>query len=113
MTLLLETLVNHGFILDVFGVIGIGLIGLAAVRLAKHHGSPHATLMTWGALALIAGRIGILVYTGIVNPQNVDQFDPLLLALGRNIPIGLLTAGLGAMVFGFWSHERHTAGEAV
>ncbi len=111
MNLLFEIVIQQGFLLDLIGVLGLGLVAFAAVRLAQRMPGRSATLMTWGALSLIAGRVGILVLMQIVNPFNQDQFDPTLLALFKNANLVLLTGGLGAIVWGFWSHERQLSGE--
>ena len=109
MNLLFEIVLQNGVILDVFGVIGIGLIGLAALRLSRHFGGSSGLIMTWGALSLVAGRIGMIIFSSFVTPFNQAQFDPTLLNLAKTTPLVLLTIGLGAIVWGFWSHERETA----
>ena len=113
MNLLLELIVKQGLLFDIFGVIGLGLVALAAIRLAKRWGSTGGAIMTWGAIALLLGRIGILIFTYYVTPLNQDNFDPTLLAIGKNVPLALLTLGLGAIVWGFWGHERHLSGAAI
>ncbi len=111
MNLLFEIVIQQGFLLDLFGVLGLGLVAFAAVRLAQRLPGRSAALMTWGALAIIAGRIGILLFGQVVTPLTVHQFDPLLLTLVKNVNLALLTGGLGAIVWGFWSHERQLAEE--
>lgn len=111
MNLLFEIVIQQGFLLDLLGVLGLGLVAFAAVRLAQRMPGRSAVFMTWGALALIAGRVGILLLLQVVNPFNQDQFDPTLLAVVKNVNLLLLTGGLGAIVWGFWSHERELAGE--
>ena len=106
---LFDIFVNQALVLDLFGVIGLGLVAFGAIRLASRFGSVNARMMTWGALGLILGRVGILVYGSIVSPVNFLDFDPTLLAIGKNVPIGLMTLGLGMLVVGFWSHERDLA----
>jgi hypothetical protein len=103
---LFEIVVNQALVLDLFGVIGLGLVAFGAIRLAARFGSINARMMTWGALALILGRVGILAYGAIVTPANFMEFDPTVLSVGKNVPIGLMTLGLGMLVVGFWSHER-------
>ncbi|MCH7227749.1 hypothetical protein [Haloferula sp. A504] len=111
MNLLFEIIIQQGFLLDLFGVIGLGLVAFAALRLAQRLPGHHAAFMTWGALAMIAGRIGILLFTQVVTPFNQEQFDPFMLALVKNANLLLLTGGLGAIVWGFWSHEQQLAAE--
>ena len=111
MNLLFEIVIQQGFLLDLLGVGGLGLVAFAALRLAQRLPGRHANFMVWGALALIAGRIGILLLTQVVTPFNQGQFDPFMLALVKNTNLLLLTGGLGAIVWGFWSHEQQLAAE--
>lgn len=113
MNVLLELIVEQGLLLDIFGVIGLGLVALAAIRLARRWGSTGGTIMTWGAISLLIGRIGILIFTYFVTPLTEGEFDPTLLAIGKNIPLALLTLGLGAIVWGFWDHERQMSGTPI
>ena len=50
---LFEIFVNQALVLDLFGVIGLGLVAFGAIRLAARFGSINARMMTWGALALM------------------------------------------------------------
>lgn len=111
MNLLLQVVLQNGFLLDIFGIIGIGLIGLAAIRLSKRFGGRSGLIMCLGALSLVLGRVGMLVFTHFVTPFNQASFHPALLSWGKTLPLVLLTLGLGAIVAGFWSHERETADE--
>lgn len=111
MNLLFEIVIQQGFLLDLFGVLGLGLVAFAAVRLAQRMPGRSASLMVWGALALLAGRIGMMIFTQTVTPFNQEQFDPFMLALVKNVNLAMLTGGLGAIVWGFWSHERQLAEE--
>ncbi|MEM9237774.1 MAG: hypothetical protein AAGB14_13435 [Verrucomicrobiota bacterium] len=113
MNLLLEIIIDQGLLMDIFGVIGLGLVALAAIRLASQWSSSGGTIMTWGAILLITGRIGILIFSQFVTPFNQSDFDPTLVAVCKNVPITMLTLGLGAIVWGFWDHERQTSGEAI
>jgi len=110
---LLEIVSLNGFLLDCCGVIGLGLLGLAAVRLARRSASRSATAMTWGALALIAGRLGMLAVGQLITPFNYYLYPKPLVMVAVNTPLLLLTLGLGAVVWGFWSHEREVSGEAM
>ncbi len=108
MNLLFEIVIQQGFILDLFGVIGLGLAALGPVRLSRRRDSRHSAMMTWGALAMLSGRIGILLYVHCLTTVQRAEWDTWMLALARNIPVALLTFGLGAIVYGFWSHEKET-----
>ena len=111
MNLLFEIVIQQGFLVDLFGVIGLGLVALAAIRLARQLSSESAKLMTWGALALMTGRVGFLIYASFVTPFNQAEFDPMLLDTVKNVNIGLLTGGFGMIVWGFWRHEQRLAEE--
>lgn len=108
MNLLFEIVIQQGFLLDLFGVIGLGLVALGAVRLSRRMGSRSASLMSWGALSMLAGRIGILLFMHGVTATQRAEWDVWMLALAKNIPVALLTFGLGAIVYGFWSHEKES-----
>lgn len=110
MNLLLEIIINQGMLLDLLGVIGLGLVALSAIRLARRWDSLGGKVMTWGAISLIVGRIGILIFGHYVTPLNQAEFDPTLLAWAKNVPLTLLTLGLAGIVWGFWGHERQSAG---
>ena len=49
---LLEVILNQGLLFDALGVIGLGLLGMAAVRLARRNQSWGGTMMAVGAIAL-------------------------------------------------------------
>ena len=55
MNILLEIAQHGGLILDAAGLLGLGLLTLAAVRLARRHHSWGSTLLGWGA-ALLSAR---------------------------------------------------------
>ncbi|MEP4076632.1 hypothetical protein [Haloferula sp.] len=111
--LLFDTIIKQGLLLDIFGVIGLGLVALAAIRFAKKCDSTGATVMTWGAISLLIGRIGIMIFAHYVTPLNQGDFDPTMLAICKNVPLTLLTLGLGAIVWGLWGHERQLSGEPI
>ncbi|MGB6219588.1 hypothetical protein [Haloferula sp.] len=113
MNFLLEIAIKQSFLLDLLGVVGLGLVALAAIRFAKKQGSTGGTIMIWGALALLTGRIGILIFSHIMPSPDQVGFDPTLIALCKNVPLTLLTVGLGAIVWGLWGHERKLSGEPI
>ena len=53
MNLLLEVILKSGLLLDACGVIGLGLLGLAAVKLTSRDKSWGGTMMASGAISLI------------------------------------------------------------
>lgn len=113
MNLLLEITIRQGLLLDIFGVIGIGFVALAAIRFARNLASAGAAIMSMGAIALLVGRIGIMVFSYHVTPLNQADFDPTLIAVCKGVPITLLTLGLGAIVYGFWGHERQISAKSI
>ena len=106
MNILFEIVIQQGFILDLFGVLGLGLVGLGALRLSRRMDSRSAACMTWGALSMLSGRIGILLYVHLTTAAQRAEWEVWMLSLARNVPVGLLTLGLGAIAYGFWSHEK-------
>ncbi|WP_193214346.1 hypothetical protein [Luteolibacter marinus] len=106
MDLLLEILLTKTFLFDAFGVIGLGLLGLAAVRLSQRYQSWGGSLLSSGALLLLLGRLMALLRPQIFTPGLQDALgrsmsDVLLLA-----PTALMTMGLAGIVWGLWGHEQ-------
>ena len=52
MSSLLEVFISHGLLLDALGILGLGLLGLAAVKLARRDQSWGGTMMAVGVIAL-------------------------------------------------------------
>ena len=102
-------LAQKGFVVDALGVFGLGLVALAAVRLAAATGSRHATVMTAGAILLVAGRISALALGHLLTPGHMAEMSAVALNLIHTGPFTLLTLGLAGTVFGFWGHEKNTA----
>jgi len=103
---LFDTAVKSGLLLDALGVIGLGLIGLSAVRLAQRRQSWGGTTMALGAITLLVARLIVitrphLAELGLLQLLG-DTSTRLLLAL----PSFLLTLGLAGVVWGLWAHER-------
>lgn len=109
MSLLLEIVLQNGFILDVFGIIGLGLLGLAAIQLGRRFHTPGSRIATWGAVTLIAGRLVSISLTHWVGGAVQAQLGKGLVDLIAAVPLVLLTAGLASVVWGLWSHERCVA----
>ena len=76
MTLLLEAIVANGLLLDAIGLIGLGVLALAALRLAAKNKSWGGSMMGYGAVAgifrtaalrqqTVMNRIAALVFTGL------------------------------------------------
>lgn len=104
---LFQMAIDQAFVADLFGVIGLGLVALAAVRLARIHAGANAHLMTLGAVALLLGRLSVLFHGPLMSAVGHLGLGRGGLAVAANLPVMLLTLGLGAVVLGFWFHERH------
>lgn len=103
---LFEILLNQSFLLDAAGLAGIGLVAVGAIQLAHRYHSINAPLMTWGAVTLILGRLGILAYQSLATSSLFLEAPRWVVSMALNVPVGLLTLGVGLVVAGFWLHER-------
>ena len=106
MNSLLETIVLRGLLFDALGVIGLGLIGLAAVRLARRHQSWGGTMMALGAVALLIARLYFLLAPQVLNNDVLAAIGPVGISLTYALPPIFLTFGLAGVVWGLWGHER-------
>ncbi len=106
MNSLLESLLEHGLLLDAAGVIGLGLLGLAAVKLARRDQSWGGAMMASGAIALLIGRLYLLLSPHLVNDEVLHMIGPVGISLTIGLPPLLLTLGLAGIVWGLWGHER-------
>ena len=93
-------------VLDAAGITGLGLLALAAVRLARVHRSWGGTLMGWGAATLLAGRLFVLLAPHFLTREVLAGFGHFVISLATALPVLLLTAGLAGVVWGLWGHER-------
>ncbi|MDP4626312.1 MAG: hypothetical protein NWT08_14405 [Akkermansiaceae bacterium] len=106
MSLLLESIVTNGLIFDVFGVFGLGVLALAALRLGAKSKSWGGSMMGYGAVALLAARVYILLAPHFVDMDFLHAIGPLGNALLLGLPPILLTFGLAGVVWGLWGHEK-------
>lgn len=106
MNLLLNTVLENGLIFDAFGVIGLGLIGLAAVKLARGYQSWGGTMMALGAISLLAARLYFLLAPHFIDNNVLAAIGPIGISLTIGLPPLLLTFGLAGIVWGLWGHER-------
>jgi hypothetical protein len=102
----LEVLLKNGLLLDAAGIIGLGLLGLAAVKLARRNQSWGGTMMASGAIALLAARLYFIVSPHVVTNDVLCAIGPLGISLTIGLPPLLLTLGLAGIVWGLWGHER-------
>jgi len=106
MTLLLEFVTKGTFLLDALGVIGLGLVGMAAVRLANRYRSWGGSLLAGGAILLLLGRLWAIARDQLVTADSrllIGDAWNTILSLG---PTALLTMGLAGVVWGLWGHEQ-------
>lgn len=101
-----ELLVRNGLLLDAFGVVGIGLIGLAAIRLARRNQSWGGTMMAYGAIALLVARLYLMLSPHFVNDDVLHVIGTVGISMTYGLPPILLTLGLAGIVWGLWGHER-------
>lgn len=103
---LLETILNKGLLFDAVGVIGLILIGLAAVKLAFRNRSWGGGMMALGAIALMIARFYLMAAPHIVTNELLYKAGPVGITLMDGLPPLLLTMGLAGVVWGLWGHER-------
>jgi hypothetical protein len=103
---LLETILNQGPLFDAVGVIGLGLIGLAAVKLARRHRSWGGNMMATGAIALLIARFYLIASPHFITNDVLYAIGPIGISLTIGLPPLLLTLGLAGIVWGLWGHER-------
>jgi hypothetical protein len=111
MNLLMEILVERAMFMDLLGLAGLGLLVLASLQLFRRMPGRAAALIAWGAIALLAGRLGFLLSAQILAVFGQEGHGSGLADVIRNLRVALLTAGLGAIVWGFWSHEQELRGK--
>ncbi len=106
MNLLLEVTVKNGLVFDAMGVIGLGLLGVAAVRLSLRYQSWGGTMMALGAIALIIARLFFILSPYFVNFDFLAAIGPFGNFIVEVMPPLLLIFGLAGIVWGLWGHER-------
>lgn len=103
---LLEAILKQGLLFDAAGVIGLGLIGLSAVKLARRNHSWGGTMMALGAIALLIARFYLIASPHLVTHDVLYAIGPIGNSLLIGVPPLLLTLGLAGIVWGLWGHER-------
>ncbi len=112
MNSLLEIALRNNLVFDAFGVIGLGLLGVAAVRLSRKYHSWGGTMMAYGAIALIVARLYYVISPHFITNDLLAAIGPVGIALTLALPPLLLTSGLAGIVWGLWGHERWMDEEA-
>lgn len=103
---LLESIVANGFLLDILGVTGLGLLAFAALRLAREKKSWGGSMMSYGAFALLIARGYVLLAPYFVDHDFLHAIGPVGIAFLEALPILLLSFGLAGVVWGLWGHEK-------
>jgi hypothetical protein len=101
-----DLILRGGLVLEALGVLGLGLLGLASLRLALRHRSWGGHLMAAGALALLLGRLFVMLAPHFLTPPVLAELGRSVIAFQAFLPVALLTLGLAGVVWGLWGHER-------
>jgi hypothetical protein len=112
MSSLLEIFIRNGLLLDAVGIIGLGLLGLAAVKLARRDQSWGGTMMAVGVIALLVARLYFVLSPHLVTKEVLYIIGPVGISLTIGLPPLLLTIGLAGIVWGLWGHERWMQNES-
>ncbi|MFD2256972.1 hypothetical protein ACFSSA_09810 [Luteolibacter algae] len=103
---LLEAIVTNGLVFDALGIIGLGVLALAALKLTKSERSWGGSMMAYGAVALLAARVFILLYPFFGSDDFLHAIGPIGTSLTIALPPLFLTFGLAGVVWGLWGHEK-------
>jgi len=106
MDLLLDVFVRNGFLLDALGVLGLGLLGLASVRLSQRYRSWGGSLLASGSLLLLLGRLMVLVSPHLMTRDVLASMGGTGAEIINLAAMALLTLGLAGVVWGLWGHEQ-------
>ena len=77
MNLLLEIVLKNGLLFDACGVIGLGLLGLAAVKLASKDHSWGGTMMASGAISLLLARLFLSLQPHFMTNDFLGAIGPV------------------------------------
>lgn len=102
----LELVLKNTQFFDAVGVLGLGLLALAAIKLARIHRSWGGTMMAVGALALLLARVYFVAAPHFVDDDFLAMIGPVGISLTIGLPPLMLTLGLAGIVWGLWGHER-------
>lgn len=103
---LLDSIVTNGLLFDALGIIGLGVLALAALRLARKSSSWGGSMMGYGAVALLVARLYTLIAPHVMTMEVQEKIGAGGIALSVALPPLLLSFGLGGVVWGLWGHER-------
>jgi len=106
MNQLLEVFITHGLLLDAAGAIGLGLLSLAAIKLARRNRSWGGSMMAIGAILLLVARLYLILSPHFVDNAFLYMIGPVGISMTIGLPPLLLAFGLAGVVWGLWGHER-------
>jgi hypothetical protein len=101
-----DLIMKGGLLLDVAGVVGLGLLGFAAIRLARREESWGGNLMAAGAISLLIARLFVLIGPHVLTREVLANLGPAAISAQLAIPAILLSFGLAGVVWGLWGHAR-------
>ncbi|MEI7911693.1 MAG: hypothetical protein WCK77_18845 [Verrucomicrobiota bacterium] len=102
-----EAIFHHQQLLDVGGLCGLGLVALAAARIARGSRSPGAVIMALGAGCLWLARVFNIISPHVLSDEVLLAIGVPGIALTIALPPLLLGFGLSGVVGGLWGHLRH------
>ena len=103
---LLDAVLKNGLLFDAVGVVGLGFLGMAAVKLSRRYRSWGGTMMAIGAIAVLVARFYLVISPYFVTDNVLHFIGPIGISLTYGVPPLLLTLGLAGIVWGLWGHER-------
>ncbi|OYV04521.1 MAG: hypothetical protein CFE26_16445 [Verrucomicrobiales bacterium VVV1] len=101
-----DLIMKGSLLLDVAGVVGLGLLGFAAIRLARREESWGGNLMAAGASSLLIARLFVLIAPHVLTREVLANLGPAAISAQLAIPAILLSFGLAGVVWGLWGHAR-------
>ena len=102
----LDLLSHSGLLMDMAGVCGLGLVAMAAIRLARRHRSWGGTMMAYGAIALLCARLYHILAPHVITNDVLHAIGPVGISMTYGLPPILLSLGLAGVVWGLWGHDR-------
>ena len=105
-----EAIVANQQLLDVGGLCGLGLVALAAARIARDSRSRGAAIMALGAGLLWLARLYFVSAPHVLSDDVLLAIGVPGIALTIALPPLLLGFGLSCVVGGLWGHLRHLRG---
>jgi hypothetical protein len=103
---LLDVILKNGLLFDAVGVTGLGLLCLAAVKLAHRDASWGGTMLALGAISVLIARFYLVISPHVINDDVLHMIGPVGISLTIGLPPVMLTLGLAGIVWGLWGHER-------